>query len=141
MLNPALAGLAVLIGDWRLTLSEAPWLAEGQPLSGTATIEWLDGWLLVERSEFEESKLRPPTSLSVVGRNESREDYELLYADDRGVSRVFRMTFADRVWTQHREDPGFFQHFEGVVDHSGNGIDGAWTDRTTPALRGFMTSG
>jgi hypothetical protein len=63
----------------------------------------------------------------VIGCNENRDDYELLYADDRGVSRIYRMTFAGGVWIQHREDPGFFQRFQGTVDPSGNRISASWT--------------
>ena len=63
----------------------------------------------------------------MIGRNESRDDYEVLYADERGVSRIYRMTFRDRGWRQHREDPGFHQRFEGSLDRSGNLLTGTWT--------------
>ena len=46
-----------------------------------------------------------PAVVGNVG-TEKRDDYTVLYADDRGVSRIYAMTYADRLWVQHREDPG-----------------------------------
>ncbi len=42
-------------------------------------------------------------------RNEPRDAFLALYNDDRGVSRVFAMTFAEGEWTLLREDPDFHQ--------------------------------
>ena len=42
-------------------------------------------------------------------RNDPRDTFLALYNDDRGVSRVFDMTFADGEWTLLREDPDFHQ--------------------------------
>jgi hypothetical protein len=38
------------------------------------------------RSSMDEAG--PPASVSMIGRNEARDDYELRYADERGVSRT-----------------------------------------------------
>ena len=40
-----------------------------------------------------------------IGRNDARDAYVAVSHDDRGVSRVFAMTFADGEWTLLREDP------------------------------------
>jgi hypothetical protein len=42
-------------------------------------------------------------------RNDPRDTFVALYRDDRGISRVFDMTFADSEWTLLREDPDFHQ--------------------------------
>ena len=43
------------------------------------------------------------------GRNDPRDTFSALYSDDRGVARVYGMTFADGEWTLLREDPDFHQ--------------------------------
>ena len=125
MVNPSLAPLAVLVGDWRVELTNAEFLEPGSSTFGTFSASWLDDSFLVLRTGTDAGDA--PTSIAVIGRNEHRDDYELLYADDRGVSRIYQMTFTDRVWTQHRADPGFHQHFEGVVDTGGDRISASWT--------------
>jgi hypothetical protein len=40
--------------------------------------------------------------------------YSQLFADARGVFRVYQMTFDDRVWRIWREAPVFHQRFEDV---------------------------
>src|SRR5271154_4080744 len=107
MANPALAPLSVLVGDWRMELSNAEFLEPGRSMFGSLSVSWLDDAFLVLRTTTDAGG--PPTSVCVIGRNENRDDYELLYADERGVSRIYRMTFVDGLWIQHREDPGFHQ--------------------------------
>ena len=60
----------------------------------------------------------------VIGRNDALEQLVLLYHDERGVLRVFQMTFADGTWMLSREDPDFHQRFIATVDHER--IDGRW---------------
>ena len=45
----------------------------------------------------------------MFGRNDARDEYVAFSHDDRGVYRVFAMTFADGEWTLLREDPDFHQ--------------------------------
>ena len=42
-------------------------------------------------------------------RNDPRDTFVALYHDDRGVSRVFDMTYDGAEWTLLREDPDFHQ--------------------------------
>jgi len=125
MVNRSLAPLSVLVGEWRVELSNAEFLEPGASMFGSMSVTWLDDAFLVRRTATEAEG--PPTSVCVIGRNEDRDDYELLYADDRGVSRIYRMTFADGVWIQHREDPGFHQRFEGRVEPGGDRISAEWS--------------
>jgi len=122
--NRSLRDVRVLVGDWRIELTNAAFLDAGAAMSGTMRASWLDGAFLVLRTSMDAGG--PPASISVIGRNESRDDYEVLYADGRGVSRIYRMTFADGVWTQERADPGFHQRFHGALAADGSRISASW---------------
>ncbi|MFJ4175195.1 hypothetical protein [Microbacterium sp. NPDC089696] len=120
--NPALAPLAALVGIWRITVTNAEFVPPNASLVGEMTGSWLDGGaFLVLRSVIPSG---PPTAVQVIGRNEDRDDYQVLYADERGVSRAYTMMFADGTWIMKREDPGFHQRFEARV--SLDTITGAW---------------
>ncbi len=49
---------------------------------------------------------------------------QTLYHDDRGVDRLFAMTFAEGEWTLLREDPDFHQRFVATVGP--DRIEGRW---------------
>lgn len=121
MTNSALAALEVLIGEWDIELTNAEWLDDGKSLNGHMSVEWFDGAFIVMRTEFEEG---PPKAVAVIGRNESRPDYQVVYYDDRDVSRTYDMTFDGNVWTQLREDADFYQRFHG--ERSGDTIEARW---------------
>lgn len=56
----------------------------------------------------------------IIGRSDARDQFVLLYHDDRGVLRVFDMAFADGQWTFVREDPDFSSALprdRGVTPH------------------------
>ena len=124
MANPALRDLELLLGTWRVELTGADWLDDGQTLVSTTSVEWLDDAFLVVRSSAPQG---PPSSTWVVGRNEVEDGYVVLYADERGVSRVYAMTWAAGEWVMHREDPGFHQRFEARVDEGRPRIVGSWS--------------
>lgn len=123
MTADALLPLQPLLGRWRTVVSAAAWLADDDVLTGDLEVQRLDGGLVALRST-----LRPPVpaSLSVVGRNQHHDDYVVLYADDRGVSRVYAMTFDGSTWTQERADPDFHQRFRARLSDDGARIEGAW---------------
>ena len=121
MRNKELEKFNVLVGHWRMTISDA-WFLEprGIEVHGTATIDWLGESFLVVRSKFEDNS---ETSL-VFGRSDPNDQFIALYHDDRGVCRVFAMTFDDRHWTMTRDDPDFHQRFIAEVET--NRIIGRW---------------
>jgi hypothetical protein len=108
--NAALAELEVLVGDWKLTMTGA-WSPEVQ-VEGSAKIEWLGDAFLVMQSELGGE----PAWDWVIGRSDAHEKYVLLYHDERGVTRVFDMTFGDGQWAFLREDPDFHQRFVATVE-------------------------
>jgi hypothetical protein len=119
MRNEALETLDVLVGEWTLTMSDA-WFLEprGTEVHGSASVEWFgDAFLLVH------STLQGEMSLA-IGRSDANDAYEVLYHDDRGVCRVFTMTWDGSRWTMSREDPDFHQRF--VADVEPDRISGRW---------------
>jgi len=119
MRNTELEKLNMLVGNWKLTLSDA-WFLEpvGTEFYGSATAEWLGEAFLFMRYELDGEVN------FVIGRSDAREAYTVLYHDNRGVCRVFAMTFAEGEWTLTREDPDFYQRFIGNVTQ--DRIAGRW---------------
>jgi hypothetical protein len=110
--NPALVDLEFLSGEWDMELSNAPFLpSRDDTAHAHVTFEWIeDGALLVMRQS--EQSGNPPSARWAIGRDESGPDYKVLYSDDRGVSRVYEMSFSEGLWQLWRNTPGFSQRFE-----------------------------
>ena len=103
-----------LVGEWNLTMTGAWFLdSPDTEVSGEATIAWLGEAFLHLRSELGEEH---STWDWVFGRSDATEQLTLLYHDDRGVMRVFAMTFADGTWTLTRNDPDFHQRWIASVE-------------------------
>jgi hypothetical protein len=60
----------------------------------------------------------------VLGRSDPNDAYTALYHDERGVCRVYAMTFDGTHWTLSREDPDMFQRF--VAEVAPDRIAGRW---------------
>jgi hypothetical protein len=121
MKNPALTALDDLIGDWTLTMTGA-WFLDSleTEVPGSATFEWLGESFVAMHSE----QGGDPGWELVFGQSDAQEAYTALYHDERGVSRVFAMTFTPTEWTMTREDPDFHQRF--VARREGDRIVGHW---------------
>ena len=122
--NPALSPLQLLAGAWDMELSGAAFLPDPDAsVHGPVTFEWIEqGAALVMRMGGGET----PTATWIIGRDESESDYCVLYTDDRGVSRVYRMSFSDRTWRMWRDTPEFAQRFDAEVSPSQAEITGSW---------------
>jgi hypothetical protein len=121
--NPALRALAPLIGAWRVQLffpTDPP-----GTVSGVATFEWLEGgrFFVMRTGNPDEGS---PSSVCVIGRDDAGEDFTSLYFDDRGVSRIYHMSFDGGEWKRWRGAPGFAQRFTGTVSDDGNTITAEW---------------
>ena len=122
MKNAALAQLEGLIGEWTLTMTDA-WFLDDRTIEveGSASFRWLDDSFIEMRGSL-------GTDQSVwdwvIGRSDAREAFVLLYHDERGVLRVFDMTFGGGEWTLVREDPDFHQRFIATV--GADRIDARW---------------
>ena len=121
MRNPALAELDALMGDWVLTMSGA-WFLDSPDIEvpGQATFEWVGDAFVAMRSELGGD----PAWDLVIGHSDANEAYTVLYHDERGVGRVFAMTFSPTEWTLARQDPDFHQRFVG--ERQGDRIVGHW---------------
>lgn len=120
--NPALSQLQVFVGEWDMEASIGDRLLGG----GRTVFSWLEGGaFLVQRSEVEQAEF--PTATILIGRDDSSEEYVMLYYDSRKVSRVYRMSLNEEgVWKMWREAPGFFQRFSGTISPDGKTITAQW---------------
>jgi hypothetical protein len=124
--NPALADVAFLVGDWHMTLSGASFLpTKDDVVHGQVEVRPIEaGTLLAMRQGV--APPNPPAATWVIGRDDSRDRYVVLYADGRGVSRVYEMTLAELTWRMWRDDPVFCQRFEATISADHNEISGRW---------------
>jgi hypothetical protein len=125
--NPSLEPLEVLAGSWDAEMRWSPQTHElvgGPPtVRGTSRFEWIeDGRFLVQYQGAEGA----PDARWVMGRDETSGEYGVLYADGRGVSRVYEMSLQDRVWRIWRTARGFNQRFEGRISADGRSIRAHW---------------
>src|SRR5947209_1782968 len=123
--NPALAELQPLVGRWRMDLYNASFLPERDArISGSIDIDWIEDGAALRMSQG--NSQHPPAAIWIIGRDEADAAYSALYADDRGVSRIYAMSFNDGDWRMWRETPDFSQRFSGQVDPDGETIHGRW---------------
>ena len=123
--NPALAGLESLIGHWTMELYGAEFLpAPDTRVTGSIDIEWILDGAAVAMCQGDPE--HPPASEWIIGRDESEEHYTVLYADGRGVSRVYRMSIKGTQWRIWRDTPAFSQRFEAELEPDGRRITGRW---------------
>jgi hypothetical protein len=116
--NPALKQLEALIGEWEVEVPQFP----GQ--RGRAVFEWLeDGAYLRFHADAPEPA---PSATLIISRDEVDEIYTVLHYDSRGVSRVYQMSFGERVWKIWRQAPGFSQRFSGMLSDDGDSIRATW---------------
>lgn len=122
--NPALAKLQFLTGAWEMKLFDASFLPDpGATVHGPATFEWIEqGAALVMRM----GDPATPTATWIIGRDDMEPDYHVLYADDRGVSRVYRMSLSDGTWRMWRDTPQFSQRFDAEVSADQTEVNGSW---------------
>lgn len=128
--HPALVRLDALVGRWTVqpkvdgvgsAWTEFAWQESGaflrqysdaDPIPPTTPDPWRDH--------------APFPTTAVIGLDDADGEFTMLYADARGVYRVYRMTFADGVWTMWRDAPGFNQRFTGTLSADGDTVDGRW---------------
>jgi hypothetical protein len=67
-----------------------------------------------------------PRATWIIGRDDAQAGYHVLYADDRGVSRVYAMSFSDGTWRMWRDTPEFSQRFDAEVSPGQAEITGSW---------------
>ena len=126
MRNEAMEQLDVLVGSWQATMLNA-WFLESldQTPAGSATGEWIGDAFVVFRWRMEDDVGTATSDMVLVlGRSDANDAYTALYHDERGVCRVFAMTFDGSHWNLSREDPDMFQRF--IADVGPDRIAGRW---------------
>ena len=99
---------------------------------GRATFEWIEeGAFVLERTDAEWSDPgwvanAPVSTRSVIGFDDSTGEVAMLYADSRGVFRIYRGTLTDDSWQLERAAPDFHQRFVGAFRDDGRTIEGRW---------------
>jgi len=107
MKNKALAALEPLIGKWEYTMYNC-WFLESldTKVKGFTTIERLDDSFVMVRSTDADKK---PSDVWVIGYSDPQERYQMFYYDQRGVARIFDVTFDGKTLLLLREDKDFYQ--------------------------------
>jgi len=110
--DPALDELDILVGEWDTEGSHP--LLDGV-VRGRTMYEWLTGRrFLIQRSETPPNTV--PSAVSVIGGGETPGIWPMHYFDSRGVTRVYQLSFRDRVLRIWRDQPGFMQRSVGVFE-------------------------
>ncbi len=122
--------LGHLIGTWDFEAS-----AGGSFLGrGSTSFEWIEqGAFVIQHANDEPdpntsedwATNSPMPVTAVIGWDDTTDECTQLYADARGVFRIYRMTLTDDAWTVWRDAPGFFQRFIGTFRDDST-IEGAW---------------
>jgi hypothetical protein len=110
--NGGLAALEPLIGEWEFTIDNA-WFLDSMETTivGRTFIERLYDSFVVVRDEVD-GKL---DDIWVIGYSDPQKRYQVFTYDQRGVARIFDMTFDGTSWMYSREDEDFYQRFVAQV--------------------------
>ena len=120
--------LGRLVGTWELE----PFVESRSAGRGRATFEWIEGgeFLLVRSVAVWTDpgwvENAPKTTQSVIGFDDTTLELVQLYADDRGVNRIYRGSLTHDHWYLERAAPDFHQRFVGEFRDNGGMIDGRW---------------
>lgn len=119
----ALKKLEPLLGAW--SMEAIPPGGESWPGEARTTFEWHDsGAHLIGRSTIEMPEA--PDSISIIGCDAANGTYYQLYADERGVCRVYGMSIGAGEWKLWRQGEPFAQRFSARFEDGGETIVGRW---------------
>ena len=102
---------------------------------GTAAFEWIeDGAFVLQHVEAQPRPEDPPEWVanspmpvtSIIGFDDTTLEQVMLYADARGVFRIYSMSLDDDSWRLWRTAPGFHQRFIGAFRDDGQTVVGRW---------------
>ncbi len=124
--NPNLRDLEILVGDWDMELCNASFFPDPKAtLRGGISVKLIEGgdYLVVRQGR---KGTAPNYATWIVSRDVDSSNYTMLYSDDRGVSRVYEMSFKNGVWKIWRNSPKFSQRFEGKISRDKKVIKARW---------------
>lgn len=128
-INHALADLEPLVGYWRMELYNAGFLPDAATrVTGLIEIDWIEDGAALRMRQGDWA--HPPAAVWIIGRDDSDPDYSVFYADDRGVSRIYRMSLRDGHWLMWRDACEFSQRFDAQLEPDAAAIRGHWEKST-----------
>lgn len=142
MAKSKLEALDALAGEWELQAS-----VNGKPMGrDRITFTWMratfkqmkDSPFMVQHSRVTSTEgipaewldNAPSWATTIVGLDDTSGQFTQLYADSRGVYRVYQMSFDGKIWKLWRNAPDFSQRFEGKLSEDGNTITAHWDAST-----------
>ena len=115
--NEALVPFARLIGRWKLSATHP--FFPGERFLGEASFEWIDdGAFLAWRSKIDDARF--PAGLAIIGSDDERREYFMLYFDDRGVSRRYDLVVEGNTIRWSRNSPTLAQRHTWTIADDGN---------------------
>jgi len=141
MKNPALESFGPFVGSWTIVATHP--LLQGQTVTGRTEIAWADGGAFVRISSRMDDP-RFPAGVSYIGSDNEGKAMSMIYFDDRGVSRLMKVSIEGRTWRWWRDHPGFSQRYLFTLSEDGRTMTGkgelSRDDRTwEPDLQGTYT--
>ena len=128
--NELLSDLALLIGEWKTVVYNASFLSDRlSKLNGKTLFEWFEEQtFLIMRSGVEGDG--PPNVVAIISGDDTNKQYQMLYYDERGVSRIYNMSFENDTWKLWRDSSKFSQRFEGKLSADRKTINASWVNST-----------
>ncbi|MCU7550116.1 hypothetical protein OCK74_13415 [Chitinophagaceae bacterium LB-8] len=128
--NKFLSDLDFLIGEWETEVYNTSFLPDqSMKLKGTVLFEWFEEQtFLIMRSSVEGDG--PPKSVAIISQDDTTKQYQMLYYDERVVSRIYNMSLEKDTLGLWRDAPKFFQRFEGKLSADRKTIKGSWFNST-----------
>ena len=116
--------LDVLVGRWQVAMHGA-WFLPNPDIedAGMAVVEWWSDAFVTFRWRPDDGPDSSDMQM-VFGHSSATDRYHALYHDERGMDRLFAMTFDGATWTLLREDDDFYQRWTAEV--SADRISGLW---------------
>lgn len=124
--------LEPLIGEWLMAIvmpgQQVP--EEVPDIGARLTFEWM-GQKAFVLQRWHVPIPEAPDGLALLGWDKGRGTFLQHYFDERGVARVYEMSFQAGVWKLERTKPDFSpfefsQRFSGIFSRDGSRIDGTW---------------
>ena len=117
--NPALQPFAALIGEWKTIGTHAK--MPGITLHGRTSFQWIEeGAFLMMRSVIDEGQV--PAGIAIFGSDNTKDEFFMLYCDERKVSRKYDVSFKDGVLKWWRDGPEFSQRYAFTFTDDGDAI-------------------